>query len=98
MSTESWILPFTGGVSLNLRVQPRSSKNEVGPVADGYLKMRVTAPPVDAAANAAVVALLAETLDCPRGAIELVRGGTSRNKVVRIHGLTAAAVAGKLGG
>ena len=96
MSTESWIVPFAGGVSLNLKVQPRASKNEIGPVVGDLLKLKVTAPPVDSAANAAVVALLAESLDCSKSAIELVRGGTSRNKVVRVHGLTVAHVTSKL--
>ena len=44
------------------------------------LKIKVTAPPVDAAANQALIELLAEKLDCPRGRVELIRGQTSRHK------------------
>ena len=96
MAMVSWIVPFAWGVSLNLKVQPRASKNEVGGVVAGHLKLKVTAPPVDSAANAAVVALLAETLHCSKSAIELVRGGTSRTKVVRVYGLGLTEVTSRL--
>jgi uncharacterized protein YggU (UPF0235/DUF167 family) len=60
------------------------------------LKIKVTAPPVDSAANEALVRLLAEVLDCPRSAVQLVRGQTSRHKVVFVQGMTGAAVEAKL--
>ena len=84
------------GVLLSLKVQPRASKNEIGEVANGELKIKVTAPPVDAAANEAVLRLLAECLDCPRGAVQLIRGQTSRHKQVLIRGMSAEAVLEKL--
>jgi uncharacterized protein len=62
------------------------------------LKVKVTAPPVDSAANEAVLRLLAGALDCPRGAVQLVRGAASRHKQVRVTGLAAEAVAAKLAG
>lgn len=85
------------GVLVSLKVQPRASRNEVGPVAGNELRVRVTAPPVDAAANVAVIELLAETLDCPRNRIQLVRGQTSRHKVVKLFGFSVEAVAARLG-
>jgi uncharacterized protein (TIGR00251 family) len=54
----------TGGVLLAVKLQPRASKNEIGEPLGDELKIKVTAPPVDAAANQALVELLAETLDC----------------------------------
>ena len=81
---------------LSIKLQPRASKNEIGEVQGNELRIRVTAPPVDAAANEALLRLLAETLDCPRNAVQLVRGHTSRHKTVWIAGLTAADVAAKL--
>ena len=96
MSTESWIQPVTGGVSLNVKVQPRASRNEIGEVVGAQLKVRVTAPPVDAAANQAVVLLLAEVLGCSRAAVQLVRGATSRSKVIHVHGVTVEAVLNKM--
>ena len=84
------------GVSLSLKVQPRSSKNKIGEVTNGELRIQVTAPPVDAAANEAVLRLLAERLDCPRGAVQLIRGQISRRKQVLIRGMSADAVLKKI--
>ena len=84
------------GVYLSVKVQPRASKDEVGCAAGDELKVRVTAAPVDSAANEALLLLLAEKLDCPRGAVQLVRGETSRHKQVRVIGMSAADVTAKL--
>ncbi len=84
------------GVVLLLKVQPRASKNEIGEPLGGELKVKVTAPPVDAAANEALVRLLAETLGCPRNAVKLVRGHTSRHKQVWVQGMRTEDVASKL--
>ena len=76
------------GALLSVKLQPRASANEIVPhggVGD-ELRIRVTAPPVDAAANEALVRLLAGRLDCARSSIELVRGHKSRHKVVKLHG------------
>jgi uncharacterized protein len=76
------------GTLLSVKLQPRASKTEIVPH-DGIgdeLKIRVTAPPVDAAANQALIELLAETLDCPRGRVELIRGQTSRHKTIKLLG------------
>ena len=67
-----------------VRVQPRASRNEVAGVHGAALKVRVTAPPVEGAANSAVIALLAEVLGVPRGAVRIVSGDSSRNKVVEV--------------
>lgn len=81
------------GVRIDLRVIPRSPKTAVGGMRDGRLIVRVTAPPVDSAANEAVVAAIAEALDVPKRSVRLVAGVTSRNKTVEVDGVTAAAVA-----
>ena len=78
------------GVLLSVKLQPRASANEIMPhdgVAD-ELRIRVSAPPVDAAANEALVRLLAERLDCARSSVELVRGHKSRHKTVKLYGFT----------
>lgn len=85
------------GVYLAVKVQPRASRNEIGEAVGAELKIKVTAPPVDAAANEALLRLLADTLECPRGAVQLVRGQTSRHKVLLIRGVDAAVIAEKLG-
>jgi uncharacterized protein (TIGR00251 family) len=76
------------GVLLAVKLQPRASKNEIGEPLGNELRIKVTAPPVDSAANEALIRLLAEVLNCPRNRVELVRGATSRHKVVMLHGLT----------
>ena len=81
---------------IDLRVIPRAPKNAVAGERDGRIVVRVTAPPVDRAANDAVIALLAERLDLPRRAIRIVGGETSRNKSVEIEGLDAATIRTRL--
>jgi len=76
----------TGGILLSVKLQPRASKNEIGEALGDELKIKVTAPPVDSAANEALLELLAEKLDCARGRVELIRGQTSRHKTVLLHG------------
>ena len=85
------------GVLLSVKVQPRASRNEIGEPLGDELRIKVTAPPVDAAANEALVRLLAEQLDCPRNHVELLRGHTSRHKVVKLYGITAESVLERLG-
>jgi uncharacterized protein len=75
-------------VFVSVKVQPRASKNELGEVLGQELKIKITAPPVESAANEALVRFLAEVLDCPRGAVQLVRGQTSRHKTVLVRGLS----------
>ena len=84
------------GVLLCVKLQPRASKNEIGAPLGGELKIKVTAPPVDAAANQALIELLAEKLDCPRSRVELIHGRTSRHKTVKLHGFTPEEVLEKL--
>ena len=75
---------------ISVRVIPRSRKNSVewdGEGEGGRLKVRLTAPPVDGAANDALVALLAERLGVPKRQVVIVRGATSRLKVVEVAGL-----------
>ena len=82
--------PAPGGVELFVRLTPRAGRSGVVGIAerDGRpcLEMRLAAPPVDGAANAALVAWLASTLRLPRRAVTLVAGERSRLKRVRIVG------------
>src|SRR5829696_1593622 len=85
------------GVLLSVKLQPRASANEIGEEVGGELRIRVTAPPVDAAANEALIRLLAKSLGVARNRVELVRGQTSRHKLVKVYGLSSAEAALKLG-
>ena len=84
------------GTLLSVKLQPRASKTEIGAPLGGELKIKVTAPPVDSAANQALIELLAERLGCARGRVELVRGQTSRHKTIKLHGFTPEEVLKKL--
>lgn len=72
------------GIRLRLKVQPRAARTEVAGTAGDELRIRVTAPPVDAAANEAVLEFVAERLGCRRGAVRLLRGQTARHKVILV--------------
>jgi len=80
---------------ITVRVIPRSRKNALE-WEQGSLKARLTAPPVDGAANEALQELLAKRLALPRRAISIVHGATSRQKVVEIAGLTVADIQHRL--
>lgn len=77
-------------VTLSIRIQPRASKNEVVFMEDGGLKIRLTAPPVDGAANEALMKFLSTALSVAKSQVEIVSGHTSKNKIVRILGVSEA--------
>ena len=78
--------------TFSVRIQPRSSKNGVTRMEDGTLKIRLTAPPVDGAANEALVKFLSEALSVSKSQVEIVTGHTSREKRVKISGMSEADV------
>ena len=92
------IEPTSSGVRIRLRVQPRASRTEVAGVHGDALRVRVGAPPVDGAANEAVVRLIAERLDVPLSAVRLVQGATGRTKVVTVDGIGLELARSRLSG
>jgi uncharacterized protein len=98
MELPGFLRAQAGGALLSVKLQPRASKNEIGRPLGDELKIKVTAPPVDAAANQALIGLLAEKLDCSRGRVELIRGQTSRHKTLKLHGFTPEEVLKKFAG
>ena len=84
----SFLKETAGGTLFLVKLQPRASKNEIGEALGDELKIKVTAPPVDSAANAALIEFLAEKLGCARNRIEILRGHKSRHKVLKLHGFT----------
>ena len=83
--------------TIKVRVQPKSSRNQVGGFQDGTLRVRVTAAPTEGQANAAVIALLAKTLGVSKSRLGIIRGYSSRDKVVSVDTLTNQEVRRKLG-
>ena len=80
----------TGLEALAVRVTPRSRRNQVLGLRDGVVAIKLQAPPVDGAANAALLAYVAELAGVPRRAVTLVRGDTSRSKWIAVEGFSAA--------
>ena len=76
----------SGGVTVQLRVQPRARRLTLDVTAEGGLKAAVTAAPEDGKANAAVIALLAQAWRLPKSTFEIVRGGTAREKTLMVAG------------
>ncbi len=85
------------GVILSLKVQPRSSKNQLVGSHDGALKVKLTAAPVDGSANTCCCKFLAKLLRVPVRDIDMITGATSRHKRVLVKGLSCADIAGRLG-
>jgi uncharacterized protein (TIGR00251 family) len=86
-----------GWVEFTVRVIPRASRSEVVGEFDGALKVKVSAPPVDGAANAEIQKLIAKRLGVSRSAVQIVSGESSKTKRLRVSGVTAAQVLEALG-
>ncbi len=85
----------SNAVRINVHVIPRSSQNSIV-WEQGSLKVRLTAPPVDGAANEALLALLARRLGLPKRQVSIVHGASGRQKTVEISGLSLEAIQQKL--
>lgn len=85
-------------VRLRVHVQPRASRAGFAGEHDGALRVRLTAPPVEGAANQQLVELLAKSLRLPKSAVRVVSGETSRNKVVELAGVSVDEVRRVVGG
>ena len=87
----------TAKARMTVRITPRASRDEVVGEREGVLRVRVTAPPVDGAANEALVRLLAKVVGVPRGDVLIASGATSRTKIVDVAGLELHEVRLRLG-
>lgn len=84
-----WLSDAPGGVQIALRVAPKAARSEIGPPAAGRLRVRVTDAPEKGKANAAVVRLLSKRLGVGRSKVTVAAGTSSRDKLVRVEGVTA---------
>lgn len=89
--------PTPRGARIDLRVIPRSSRTGVEGIRNGRVLLRVAAPPVDNAANDAVLAVLADVLGVAKRLGRLVSGATARNKTVDVDGVDVEDVRARLG-
>ena len=90
------ITEANGGVTFSVRVVPRSSRNQIVGVEGGELKIKLTAPPVEGAANSALIEFVAKWLGVRRSAVSIVGGDKARNKIVRVSGVTREQVLRKV--
>ena len=86
------------GVTFAIKVRPRARKNAITGELGDALKLALTAPPVDGRANEACIEFLANLLDVPRSSVTIASGETSRNKVIRVAGMTADEIRRRIGG
>ncbi len=99
MSKKGFITPARDGILLNLRVSPGAKRTSIeGPYGENALKLKVAAPPVDGKANAEVESFLAQSLGVPRSDVAVIRGTSSRDKVVLVRGVDASTLRGILTG
>lgn len=84
------------GVSFAVKVHPRARKNTITGILGDAIKLALTAPPVEGRANQAAIELLADFFEIPRSSVTITSGATSRNKVVRIAGVSKQAVEQRL--
>ena len=85
------------GLTVDVQVVPRAARDRVGPLVGERVKVQLTAPPVDGAANEALVALLAKSLGVAKRDVRVLHGEKGRKKTVRVEGGTAAALAALVG-
>lgn len=83
------IIPTPGGVVLDVRVVPRTSRAGVAGTREGALLVRLSAAPVEGAANLELIEIVSRLLGVPRRAVTLVAGERGRRKKVRVEGVTA---------
>jgi uncharacterized protein (TIGR00251 family) len=85
-----------GSCTFAVRVQPRAKREQITGTLAGALKIAVNAPPVEGRANDACCRLLAKALRLPKSSVSIAAGTTSRNKQVRVAGVSAAELAARL--
>jgi uncharacterized protein (TIGR00251 family) len=79
------------GIQFSAAIVPRASKNEITGVMNGALKIRLTSPPVEGAANKACIKFIAKRLGVSQSRVDIVGGLTSKNKIIRIEGMDESA-------
>ncbi|MFY9905637.1 MAG: DUF167 domain-containing protein [Terriglobales bacterium] len=85
------------GVTFAVKVHPRAKRNAISGEVGDALKLSLTAPPVDGKANDACIEFFAKLLEVPRSSVSIAAGQTSRNKVIRVAGLSAQQVRERMG-
>jgi uncharacterized protein (TIGR00251 family) len=85
-----------GGVLITVRVIPRAARSGIAGVRDGALLIRLNAAPVDGAANAELIEVIAKAVGVPKRAVSIAAGEKSRRKTIQVMGVSIDEVRGKL--
>ena len=85
-----------GAVTFRLRVQPRAARDEVAGEHNGAIKLRISAPPVEGRANDACRRLIAKLVGVSPSRVEIIAGESSKDKVIRVHNVTAERIRARL--
>lgn len=96
MEADLTITESSGGAQVTVRVTPRAGRSAIAGARDGVLLVRLAAPPVEGAANEALIAFIAGLLDRPKRDIAIVAGDKGRHKRIRVAGMSAAGLRAKL--
>lgn len=83
-----WLTPYDRGVRIQVRVQPRASCNEIAGITEDFLRVRLTAPPVEGKANKQLVKFLGQFFRCGTGNVRILHGMGGRCKLVEIDGIS----------
>ncbi len=86
------------GVTFCVRVQPRASRNEIKGLYGRAMRVRLTSPPVEGAANKGCINFFAKSLKVPKSKVAIISGETSRDKIISIEGVKKEDVLSLLGG
>ncbi len=76
------------GIAIEVKVEPRSSKKAISGVMGNVLKVKLTAPPVEGAANEQLIEVISEATGIRKSNIRIVRGASSKRKVLEIEGIS----------
>jgi uncharacterized protein (TIGR00251 family) len=96
MTTELQARSDESGVVFRVKVTPRASRTQLNGCVEGVLRIKVQAPPVEGAANEAVIRFLAATLDVSKSRVKVIRGETAREKTIKVEGLRVEELKNKL--
>ena len=75
------------GIAIEIKVEPRSSRRSISGIMDNRLKVKLTAPPVDNAANEQLIEIISEETGVKKSSIRIIKGHSSKNKVIEIRGI-----------
>ena len=84
----SFIRVTADGINITVKAKPGAKRNSISLESQEYLKVSISAPPVDGKANIELVKFFSDIFDIPKSSVQLLRGGSSKNKVVSLKGVT----------